>query len=200
LNNGLIVEIEITEGGVSLDDFFEAALTTENQAVHGTYSVEVRDWRGNVLGEGVYGNNIPVSDEIYYENEEPEHNLGEDYNEYTTEYATTPELPYYPKDGTYPTTEYTTIPDTTPLEYTTESEYTTALEYTTAYEYTTPEYTTEYTTAPEYTTNGGTDEVYAGNPPTGNANIITATAMTIVSAIAVISMAKKNNKKSNDDE
>jgi hypothetical protein len=145
LNNGLIVEIEITSGGVSLDDFFEAALTTENESIRGTYSVEVRDVHGRVLGQGVYESNIPQSNEVRYDNDgEP------DYN---------PE--YTPADEEYEP-EYEYEPEEEP-----------------EYEYEQPEY----------------EHYPEANPETGGANIITATAMTVVSALAIISMSKRNKKK-----
>jgi hypothetical protein len=146
LNDGLIVEIEITTGGVSLDDFFEVALTTDNSAISGTWSVEVRDHRGQVLGEGVYEHNIPQdTNEVYYDSE----GNPEDY-----------QPDYVPED------EY--VPETTP-------------------EQTTP--------APQTTPAQNIPEAGdSGNPETGNANILTATAMTVVSALAILSMHKKNKK------
>ncbi|MCL1881685.1 MAG: hypothetical protein FWF76_05855 [Oscillospiraceae bacterium] len=154
LNDGLIVEIDITPGGVSLDDFFEVALFTDNPAIQGTFSVEIRDHDGEVLGEGVYGDNIPDSNEYHYNS----HGEGE-------------------------------VEDEGVPEETEESEETTAT--------TTEAPVTGSTEVPPSTTPATSEPPPAEtNPPTGNANIITATAMTIVSALAILSMKKGSSRKS----
>jgi hypothetical protein len=57
LTDGLIVDVDV-EGGVVEGDFFDAALATWSEEVHGTFSVEVVDANGNVLSEPIYGNNV----------------------------------------------------------------------------------------------------------------------------------------------
>jgi hypothetical protein len=151
LNDGLIVQIELTAGGVAQDDFFEVALTTDNSAIHGTYSVEVRDWSGKVLGEGVYESNIPESNEVVYgtETNEP------DDDDYGSDYV--------PDEGEDGYDEY----------YGNETEGDATEEK--------PDYEGETV---------GTDD----NPQTDGANILTATGMTIVSALAILSMTKKSKR------
>jgi hypothetical protein len=165
LNNGLIIEIELTAGGVSQDDFFEAALSTEDYSIYGTYSVEILDYNDNVLGEGVYRSGNAPEPDIEYEGDElPEYSPAEEGEpEYTpdpeaeAESGHVPEPP--PEPAPSPEPEHVPPP--------------------------VPEHVPENTPIP--------------NPKT-NANIITATAMTIVSALAVLSMSRKAKRGEDDDE
>ncbi|MCL1831613.1 MAG: hypothetical protein FWG45_01725 [Oscillospiraceae bacterium] len=127
LNDGLIIDIEVG-GGVAEGDYFEAALSTDDPAINGTFSVEARDWDGNVLGTGVYDSGIT---------NEP------DVDEVTG----------------FTETAGTVVEETAAVQ------------------------------PPEEPTHGG-----AENPPTSTgSNILTATAMTIISALAIMSMKKRRS-------
>ena len=61
LEDGLIVEIEV-EGGVVTGDFFDAGLTTWNEGVSGTFSLEALDANDDILGIPVYEGNTAVQE------------------------------------------------------------------------------------------------------------------------------------------
>jgi hypothetical protein len=77
LNDGLIVEMDVP--GVVDGDYFDAALATWDEGVWGTFSVEVLDVNGEVIGVGVYSDNVHGANE---ENEgEGEEGTGESTEE-----------------------------------------------------------------------------------------------------------------------
>jgi len=148
LNDGLIVQIELSTGGIVAGDFFDAALSTDDYEIHGTYSVEVLDWNGAVLGEGVYSSNIFVpEDEVIDEGEWTEDETPDEVGNDEPE-----ELPEEEDGYSYEEVEGDEVDGENP---------------------------------------NGVGES-RDNPQTdAGANILTATGMSIVSALAILSMTKK---------
>ena len=104
LNDGLIVDIDVP--GVVAGDYFDAALGTWNEAVWGTFSVELLDANGQVIGEGVYTSNVyAVSEEAEVAESEPEEVIEE------TEQETQQET----EQETQQETEPVPIPETTSM-------------------------------------------------------------------------------------
>lgn len=182
LNDGLIVSVSVT-GGVSQDDFFEVALSTENDAIHGTYSVELRSRNGAILGEGVYSNNITQADET------PD-NSGELENELENEGQHAPENEGEDEEQQVPQEQG-------------EGQHAPEAGHEEQQPHETQEVGEpqgqqggELVNEAEKQPEAGHGN--AGNPQTDGSNILTATGMTIVSALAVLSMAKKARRE--DDE
>jgi hypothetical protein len=209
LNDGLIVEIDVP--GVVSGDFFDAALGTWNEEVQGTFSVEVLDSDGNVIGEGVYTNEVPEEPEVTAPESteevgpkekdgttEPESTV---YEPEVTGEQTTESEPEQPKDGTIAITSYATSavePEITTVAYTTYA-YTEHTEVVAGAYETEPEIT-EITTQHEIQTTeeppiGTTTESVANDlPKTGGNSIITGVIFTGISAAVIVSTRTKKRK------
>jgi len=199
LNDGLIVEIDVP--GVVAGDFFDAAIGTWNEAIEGTFSVEVLDSQGNVLGEGVYSNQPDEPDESTTTGEvgskdgepsetttsestasETETTTSEPDETTSTETSTSEELP---KDGT--TASDTTVTSELPKDGTVTSPDTTVTSPATS--------VTTVTTEGTGTVAGAQETELATN--TAERNVATGSALvsviigTAISMMAVASTRKK---------
>ncbi|MCL2035822.1 MAG: hypothetical protein FWG83_00340 [Oscillospiraceae bacterium] len=219
LNDGLIVEVEVD--GVVEGDFFDAALGTWNEEVWGTFSVELLNSAGGVIGTPVYPDNEPEVTETEPEfttselmkdgvnTEETSEEMTEEMTEESieetmpefTEHETTethhemtePEETVAPKDGTFaPVT--TTMFETVAGAQDNETNTTETVTETMSEEEVTTVPTTEATTAE--TSPHSSAAIQGGNetaPKTGSTHIATAIIITTLSAVTIATTRKKRN-------